>query len=344
MGNHLNQDIAAAKLIARNEGATIRQIQENLGISRRTAFRVLQRLEEQNYPLYSDTATGSRETVYKMNRETGRTWNVPLADILLTQENRTFLEYLLHQATAIPALRSQADEVIRKLQSLAAEGGAAFPSLHSSAGNISLDKPSLVQVQDIPKLATKQDDEHLRLLLHAISNKNVCTVQYRAANNDQIKRYNIFPLICFIHHGGVYAYAYSTYYGTLLTLALERIQEIGIQQGLEYTSVQDIDPRTLLEDPFGITLSNEEFTAVIRLTQNQGWYEIQKAWPDSVNIELQPDGSYLFTVTTRGHWELWRWILSMGNSATVLEPKWLRDDVIQCLQDTIATYSTVSNT
>ena len=65
---------------------------------------------------------------------------------------------------------------------------------------------------------------------------------------------------------------------------------------------------------------------------------MQKAWPASVSFEEQEDGAFLFRLRTSSTYGLSRWILSMGQSASVLKPDWLRDQMADELESMLAQY------
>lgn len=55
---HLVKLLKAVDLIARPEGATVDNLAEHLEVSRRTAYRVIETLDEMKFPLFEDTSSG----------------------------------------------------------------------------------------------------------------------------------------------------------------------------------------------------------------------------------------------------------------------------------------------
>ena len=89
------------------------------------------------------------------------------------------------------------------------------------------------------------------------------------------------------------------------------------------------------------TDASEEFSRrfeEILIDEYQGWYEIQKAWPESVTFRQQEDGSYLFTLKTASSYGLMKWIMSMGSSATLVKPENMREQVKEELESMIQSY------
>ena len=84
----------------------------------------------------------------------------------------------------------------------------------------------------------------------------------------------------------------------------------------------------------GIVRETEEFDAVVKLSDGQGYYEKEKHWPDNVKIERE-DNHWLYKVRTCGAYWLKRWVMSLGREAELLEPEWLRNE-IRCEMENIA--------
>ena len=106
---------------------------------------------------------------------------------------------------------------------------------------------------------------------------------------------------------------------------IERVEKQLIKKNVPYPK-PDVDIDKALSDPFGIVREAEEFDAVVKLSEGQGYYEEEKLWPSSVKIERKDD-HWLFKVRTCGVYWLKRWVMSLGKEAEVLEPEWLRNEM-----------------
>ncbi|MBQ6534197.1 MAG: WYL domain-containing protein [Opitutales bacterium] len=49
-------------------------------------------------------------------------------------------------------------------------------------------------------------------------------------------------------------------------------------------------------------------------------------------------GKWILTATVRDSWQLWFWLRSQGNDITVLQPKSLRDEIVDSLKSTLKNY------
>ena len=137
----------------------------------------------------------------------------------------------------------------------------------------------------------------------------------------------LFVVKCFIFSGGTYCYVMNRD-GNACMISVQRIERVEkslLRKNNPYPK-PNIDIEKALSDPFGIVRGEEEFDAVVKLSDWQGYYEKEKLWPDIVRIEREDD-YWLFKVRTCGAYWLKRWVMSLGKEAELLEPEWLRDEI-----------------
>ena len=71
-------------------------------------------------------------------------------------------------------------------------------------------------------------------------------------------------------------------------------------------------------------------------------YIKEKIWHHTQRIEPQTDGSIVFSAEVAGTDEVKHWVLGWGRHAEILEPEFLRREVVQELSDCVKTYAGVS--
>ncbi|MDD7202477.1 MAG: WYL domain-containing protein [Sphaerochaetaceae bacterium] len=324
MADQLVQLITAVKLIGRKEGATIRQLEQELGVSERTVFRLLDKVEESGFPLYDDQ--DGHEKVWHMNWGDGRGWNMPVPDTSLNQEEQAVLGILLSHIATVPSLSGWSRSLLRKLQYLGAYGG----SFWGSKG------PTLEFSQsDLSKISQPKDAGRMTILLSAISQKHTCTVAYKTPFQTETKTYAIYPLCCFTASGGLYVYCVTVNKGQerLIMLALERIHALGDDGKAQFTPSETYDIKSLLDDPFGIILEKEWIETDVVLDSKQGWYETQKRWPDGfVTFGETDDGAWCFHIRTRGSFALVIWLLSCAGHVLSISNEKIKADYQETLK------------
>lgn len=331
------QVLVAARLISRPQGATIADLKDKIGISRRSVYRLIEALQELDYPIFDEEETG-RERVIKLNESRDRLkWWVPLPTIRFDFQDRVLLDFLLQEAAAIPSLAEPVKILRQKLAGIAAEGGVAIAQKDGGAGGELRKAPVLLKAAPVGKIMGKEDAAHFKVLLQGYHEKAVCVVSYEAMSTGTVKTYQIHPLALFEHDGGLYIYVLVPYYGNIRILSLERIRSVELTED-EFEIPASFDAAKLLSDPFGIVLASP-FVARISFTADQAPYIRERAWPEGTAFEEQGDGSVILIVETGGAYELKRWVLGYGASAEILEPVWLRDEIAEELATAAERYS-----
>ena len=329
MYKQLTQLLSAARLISRSQGATIKELEGRAGISRRSVYRLLDALEELGYATY-DVFDGRERTV-KLNEERERLkWWVPVPKVKLSVEDCVLLEYLFREAAETPALAEVISKLRQKIASLVADGGYSLADKETGSGGELKKNPILLHAAPVNKKVGSEDSRHLQTIFQAMTEKTVCIVSYEAINSGAVKTYRIHPLAMFEHDGGLYLFVLVPYYGNIRILSIERIKSIDLTED-GFSPPENFDAEKRLSDPFGIIL-DDLFTARIRFSAEQAPYIKEREWPTDAEIEENEDGSIVFSLETRGAYELKRWILSFGSEAELLEPDFLRTEIASDLK------------
>lgn len=180
----------------------------------------------------------------------------------------------------------------------------------------------------------KEVDKVVENLLSTISNKKWMDITYKSMHSGKTIPYQkVFPIVLFVWNGDSYAYVINSR-GALRMLALERFVSIDkVYDGNPPEKTYDIE--TLLFDPFGIMYDTEPFTVKLKLNQIESEYEKQKEWPKSVSFEDCPDGDTIMTATTHSLFECKRWILARIPRVKVIEPAWLKEEIMESIKEYI---------
>ncbi len=133
-----------------------------------------------------------------------------------------------------------------------------------------------------------------------------------------LKNFKINPLHFFENDGGLYLFVNTTTFGVILTLAVERIQEI-TKTGSSFKYPKDFDPEKLLESAFDIVYE-EPIEVKIWFSADQARYIKERKWSKTQKIEDQKDGSIMLTVSTSGWGDVkkvgtWFWFRCQGPGA-----------------------------
>ena len=281
---NLEKLIRAVNLLSRSSGATIEDLQEHLGLSRRSVYRMLDTLQETGFPVYDDRRPSERAKRWMLDEDyVEKLPNVSLPKIHLSIEEMILLSYIFSKR------RLLADtELDKKLTALKAKflSLARFSGFDSAAFN-KLDS-LFIKSRGFTKDYTKKEGI-IETLFDAIIGQQTCEVTYHAFSSNEVKKFRIDPLKLVEHDGGLYVFVRITRYGSIRILAVERIKELSsVNERYEYP--QDFDPDTLLESSFKLTF-DDPVELTVWFSKEQARYVEERRWSPDQRFEKQTDGS-----------------------------------------------------
>lgn len=317
---------AVASLITEREerGCTIYEIMDMLGVNNRSsAFNVLETLDEMGFAYYTEKSKdGSRKMLYKIEPDMAAKWKNSIVSGVLSEDDIRFLNFVLEAVSSTsPLMEMCGSDFISRLRMV------INPKAKTEIN------PHLSRFGSFFKLSPEYF-KTLLLLLEASEKKFKCHVVYESRNSEREVEYDIYPLKVMVQDGAVYAEVLNNF-GQRQLLALSRIQKL---VKLRHEKYPEPEHSNDFEDPFPFYQTEEAFIAEVLIDEYQGWYEIQKAWPKSVTFNQQEDGSYQFTLKTASSYGLLKWIMSLGSSATVIKPEWMREKVKEELKTMLESY------
>ncbi len=162
-------------------------------------------------------------------------------------------------------------------------------------------------------------------------------IQYYSASRNQTTVRVIHPYQIHQHEGVWYVIAYCETRQSVLTFALNRILDIEPLTA-DFLRPDDFDGDAFLKSAFAMHKGERRYMVVIWFSAYQARWIRERQWHRSQQLEEQPDGTLLLRLETENLDAVRRWVLKYGAEAEVLEPKDLRDAVIQEIQKMITQY------
>lgn len=179
--------------------------------------------------------------------------------------------------------------------------------------------------------------EFIDVIYEAIQNKKVIDVAYQSfsARNSSIMKVHPQLLKEFNNRW----FLLATNKGKFITLALDRIVTIDIDNRLEYQDLK-VDGDTYYKDVVGVTVSNSKPLRIkFWVDKKNAPYVITKPFHTSQRIiETREDGT-IFNILVQHNFELERLILGFGDSIEVLKPLKLRERMQKKLRTAIGNYA-----
>ena len=316
-------------LSARRQGATLRELAGDAGVTSKTILRDLDMLRELGFPLVHATSDHGRKH-WKLDGAKG------LLQIQFTVEEaaalylgRQFLEplagtYFFDGAQrAFQKIRSTlGDAALRHLEKLAA---AFYQKTHGWS--------------DYSKQGELIDE-----LVRAIEDRRLTVITYQSLRSTEpVTHYDIHPLAIVWHKQALYLIAHSCDHGAIRTFKVDRISAAEVQ-GLQFNRPHDFDPHELLAGSFGIFEGDGPTQTVrIRFSREVARVVAERTHHPSQQLRPRPDGSVVAEFELSSFEELSSWILSWGQHAEVLEPPGLRERITAMLKSALATYGREPN-
>ncbi|MCA1984947.1 MAG: WYL domain-containing protein [Desulfovibrio sp.] len=309
---------AAIRCIGRKSGATLKELAEALDTGERQARRMLETLQDLQFPLYDELPAGEREKRWRFDEtflhKLPNNWLFPAE---LTLEECIAL-YAVRNTSSLANLvdwKEQVDSALEKV-------GGTLPSGFSAM---------LGRMQDVMKALDKCSKDYcgkedlLDALIKAMLRRVTCHIAYTSFSKKRDVQFHINPLYLFEHCGGLYCLVQSTKYLDIRCIAVERIQSLTMEEA-HFDPPRDFDPEALLGSAFGVVWA-EPFFLRVKVAATLAPYIKERTWSPSQCITELESGDIVLEMQTSGRQEVKRWVLGMGAAAEVLEPDWLRDSL-----------------
>lgn len=314
--------IIVSRLMSRSNGTTVKEMANALNVSERQVYNIL---EQMYFILYYEQYKDPENARITRYKALGDSPKLNLPELELSDDEIAVFNQLRENAELSPALRQTAETMFEKLQLMASERGKKIQVGDNS-------RRLILNAHTISKsVGTKNTTKAIQTILDIIKKHQWMNLTYRKMDASAPHPYNnLYPLQIFVANGDVYVYVLN-YKKELRMLALERIDKITPYDGEIVEQFYDF--RALLSDPFGIILEEKEpYTVKLLINEDEGRYIKQKEWPDSVKITDNDDGSIIFEAETRTHYDCVTWIQARIDRIKILEPEWLRQEVMDNLR------------
>jgi len=318
-GKNLIKLLKALELLSKTEGTTIEEMGAQLGIDRRSVYRLINVVEELGFPLYDDKIPLEKEKRWKLEES----YLKKLPNMKVPDVNLTLLEII-----SLYLLRSEGS--LLKGTELEKHTKSAFGKFSMFLPKDAFSKLNKIKALFVSASKFVKDysgkEEIIDQLMDAMLKNETCYLTYHSFYDDKIKSFKIDPLHFFENDSGLYLLVNTTTFGDIRTLAVERIKEI-TKTGSSFEYPEDFDPEDLLESAFDI-MYGDPVEVKIWFTSDQARYIKERNWSKNQEIIDQEDGSIILSMKTSGWWDVKRWVLSYGKGAKVLEPEKLRKEIL----------------
>jgi proteasome accessory factor B len=300
-------------LLLTPNGLTAVELAERLSVDRRTVYRDLDFLSDQNVPLWQQTGRfGINRTRYlaPVRLLFHESIALVLAGLLLS---RTLDERNAHVAAALRKL------AVTLPQPLAAHLERAAHRIQAHS-----DRRTHVAV--------------LEAVAEGWGNGRKVKISYRSPRSGQLRERVIAPYALEPTASGIYVIGHDDWANDIRTFKLERLEYAAVLDE-PYTIPDDFDPEAHIATGWGIMAGGEVVEVSLRFTPAAAPHVRERQWHASQQLVSTPDGGCLLHVRVSEPVEMQPWIRSWGAQVEVLAPDWLRDRIAAELRQAAEQYS-----
>lgn len=321
--------LKALDMLCRPGGVTINQLSEALEINRRSVHRLLNIIQDLNFPIYDERDRLGREKSWKMDADyIIKTPNINLPDI----------RFNIREVMALYFLRSESG--IYAGTEIEADINAAFERLSLCVPEKFYDQIKKLKTLFIsPRKLTKDytgKEEVIDTLTLAMLKNTTCLVNYYSFMDDRTKKFRIDPLHFFESNGGLYLFVRATKYEDIRILAAERIIEIELLDELfEYP--ENFDPDEKLNSAFDMVY-DDPIELEVLFSKSQAKYIKERQFSPDQMIVDNDDGSVTLKMKTSGWFDVKKWLLGFGSTALVVKPEEMREEIVEEMKNGLELY------
>ncbi len=326
---NLVQFLNGFELLSHPSGVTIATLQEKLGISRRSVYRLFESFEELGFPLMQleNPEKQKRWCIMEDYFQGAPKGRVPRLE--LNKREVLVLYLILSRSTAL--YETELKQTIQTLKT-------RLEKFHLETEEETLiDRFSRVFLSVPRKFKNLEGKERLlEELISAAIERRTCRAEYFSFRNNTKKEILFNPLRFYEWNDGLYCFIQTLPEKTIRTTAVERFTSLEVLEQ-SFEEPVDIDPQQLLGGAWGINW-DEPLNVTVRFAPAQSRYIRERQWTPNQKISLGSDGSVILKMTTSGRRDIKSWILSFGDQAELLEPRDLRDEICRDLEKMTMTY------
>lgn len=300
-------------LLLSDKKISLTELSRHLECSKQTAERCIDDLEKFKLGKIQGDKRG-RENIYWLERP--RT----LPKLVLDAEGlnqlalcRTFLIHLLPDS-----MKKNTEAVLRQASAYLPQGERL---VDTESGSVSVAKGTIDYSGSQDRLTT---------LVKAIREKKVCDVRYCAVMHGEEKEYSFAPKKLIAYHEAFYVRGWivsdkgkaRAEHDKPTNLAVHRLGNVAFT----CRDASHLPEPDNGEGKFGFIVG-EPFRTIIRFSSSAAMYAVERRWSADQKLTHHRDGRVSLTMTAQSSEEVIAWVLSFGESAELLSPRWLREEM-----------------
>lgn len=176
-----------------------------------------------------------------------------------------------------------------------------------------------------------------KIVNNSISNKKKIKIRYSNMNDEEMVRV-IHPYGIYIYEGASYIVAFCEYRNEVRNFKLVRI--LNLEELDEDFKDDDFDVKSYLKRRIGIYSDTNKYDIKLKIHYPYAKCFKEHIWVEKDQFEdYKEEGYIIYNGLIEGKPDIVKWILEMGSSCEVLEPKEIKDAVMEECKKIIKLYN-----
>lgn len=181
------------------------------------------------------------------------------------------------------------------------------------------------------------DPEILDTVAKALKNKKQIKIRYYSAGSDKETVRTVEPYHLDNLRGDWYLIGLCRLRNDIRIFCINRIKECSLLKS-SFTIDPNFSYQDIISESFGILMSDEPVEIVMRFWNLEARLARERKWHPQQVIEELNDGSILIKLKVKCLEEVKRIILSCGKDVEVIEPAFLREEIVKELKGSLERY------
>lgn len=303
------------RILEARYGASVDELAEECGVTRRTVYRDLDAIRDAGYPLISEPEADGR-VLYSFMTGFRR-----LPPITFSLEELMTLYLCRGQLGFLQGTPFQDDL------------DAIFGRIHSSLPPRSVAHLERIAEAAAPKFQGQRDyavkKELLKELRRALLYQYQIDLSYTPARRDT-ETYRFDPYTLLFYGGALYLGGYAHNRKALRLFLVDRVEQLTVLDD-RFEIPENFSAGDLTGSAFGL-IDEEQFMVKVRFGPEIGHLIRERTWHPSQELVEEGDGSLVLTFEASGEKEILAWLYSYLPYVQILKPRELKEKFLESLQ------------
>ncbi len=315
-------------LCVKRNGTTVRDMAEEMGVSRKTIRRDLDTLQSVGFKLQEAVERHGRKT-WRIDRDKHQPVSSESGiDFALDEVISLYIGRHLLEPLAGTLFWDGAQRAFRKIRASLGDGASEIVERFSGLFHHTARGAS----------DYSQKAELIDILMLAVEDRRAVSIVYHSLRSTEPVTYNIHPFGIIYHKHSLYLIGHSPNHGEIRHWKVDRLNSAELTTD-HFDLPKGFSLKSHLSESFGIFNGQGNVHVTIRFDAKVARYVEEQHWHDSQTLTTQTDGGVLAEFDLNSTEEIKSWVLGFGRHAVVLEPEVLRGEVMeetQALQEAYA--------